>query len=212
MNLDDIKQFLEENKEDEAVKAFIGGFSSINEDDIKAYLENEDGKRLLQPKLDSYFTKGLETWQQNNLQKLIDEEVSKLNPDQTPEQKRIKELEDYVAQKERESLLQTNKNTALSHLNEKKLPSTLVDILISDDEAITMKNLSVFEEVFTNQLKQAVDEQVKERIGQSSYVPPTNNGIPSTINPFSKDTLNLTEQGRILREDPELAKTLKAQA
>jgi seryl-tRNA synthetase len=31
-------------------------------------------------------------------------------------------------------------------------------------------------------------------------------------NPWAKDTFNLTEQGRILKEDPELAKTLMAQA
>lgn len=33
-----------------------------------------------------------------------------------------------------------------------------------------------------------------------------------TNNPFKKETFNLTEQGRLLREDPALAKALKAQA
>lgn len=34
----------------------------------------------------------------------------------------------------------------------------------------------------------------------------------STNNPFKKETFNLTEQGRLFREDPQLAKALKAQA
>lgn len=34
----------------------------------------------------------------------------------------------------------------------------------------------------------------------------------TTKNPWAKDSFNLTEQGRILKEDPELAKTLMAQA
>jgi hypothetical protein len=35
---------------------------------------------------------------------------------------------------------------------------------------------------------------------------------PPVKNPWAKDTFNLTEQGRILKEDPELAKTMMAQA
>ena len=37
-------------------------------------------------------------------------------------------------------------------------------------------------------------------------------GTPSTKNPWSKEHFNLTEQGRILRENPELAKQLMASA
>lgn len=43
--------------------------------------------------------------------------------------------------------------------------------------------------------------------------PNDNPNPPSTVkNPFSKEHFNLTEQGRLYREDPELYKTLKAQA
>jgi hypothetical protein len=35
---------------------------------------------------------------------------------------------------------------------------------------------------------------------------------PSMTNPFDKETLNLTEQGRLLKENPALYNTLKAQA
>lgn len=161
MDLEQVKQFIEENKEDEQVQEYLKGFNSISEDDIKAYLEKEEGQKLIQPKLDSYFTKGLETWKQNNLQKLVNEELKKHNPDLTDEQKRIKELEDYVAQKEKEALFQTNKNMALNYLNEKKLPSSLVDYFVAEDENSTLENLGKFEEVFTNQLQEAVKERLK---------------------------------------------------
>lgn len=162
MDLEQIKQFLEDNKDQEDVQEFLRGFSSINADDVKAYLELDEGKQLIQPTLDGYFTKGLETWKTNNLQKLVDAEVSKLNPNETPEQKRIRELEEYVAQKEQEALFQTNKNTALNYLNEKKLPSNLVDYFIGQDEETTMRNLGQFEEVFTNQLQSAVETRLKQ--------------------------------------------------
>jgi TolA-binding protein len=38
------------------------------------------------------------------------------------------------------------------------------------------------------------------------------NPAPTNKNPFSKDHFNLTEQGRLLRDNPELYKQLKAQA
>lgn len=161
MDLEQVKLFLKENKDQKEVQEYLKGFNSTNIDDIKAYLESVEGKQLIQPKLDSYFTKGLETWKQNNLKKLIDEEVKKLNPDETPEQKRIRELEEYVQKKEREALLQTNKNKALNVLNEKKLPSQLVDFFITEDEESTLENLQQFEEVFTNQLQQAVESRLK---------------------------------------------------
>ena len=43
---------------------------------IENYLQNSEGQKLMQPKLDKYFNKGLETWKQNNLEKLIDEEAA----------------------------------------------------------------------------------------------------------------------------------------
>ena len=65
---------------------------------ITGYLESDEGKKLIQPKMDSYFSKGLDTWKNNNLQKLIDDEVAKRNPAETPEQKAIRDLQQQMAQ------------------------------------------------------------------------------------------------------------------
>ena len=71
---------------------------------MRIILEIAEGQKLIQPKLDKYFNKGLETWKQNNLEKLIDEEIAKRYPEETPEMRRIKELEQKLAEKERESV------------------------------------------------------------------------------------------------------------
>ena len=71
---------------------------------IENYLQNSEGQKLMQPKLDNYFNKGLETWKQNNLEKLIDEEIAKRYPEETPEMRKIKELEQKLAEKEREAV------------------------------------------------------------------------------------------------------------
>src|SRR5699024_4230224 len=55
------------------------------------------------------------------------------------------------------------------------------------------------------------DEKPEGLKGRKPHVSDPNNTTPSK-NPFSKEHFNLTEQGRLIKEDPELAKQLKAQA
>lgn len=58
MNIEEIKQFLEQNKENEEVKAFVGELSAVSVDKVKGFLETEEGNKFLQPRLDQHFTKG----------------------------------------------------------------------------------------------------------------------------------------------------------
>ncbi|MEC1726927.1 DUF4355 domain-containing protein [Schinkia azotoformans] len=161
MNLEEIKAFFESNKDNEDVKNYLQGLSKVTSDGVTTFLETDEGKKLLQPKLDSYFTKGLDTWKNNNLQKLIDEEVSKKLPSETPEQKQLKELQQKLVQMEQEKTRETLKNKALSIASEKKLPTSLIDFLIGQDEETTTSNLTKLEEVWNSQLQTMVDEKLK---------------------------------------------------
>lgn len=60
----------------------------------------------------------------------------------------------------------------------------------------------------------AVDEDAAKGglKGRTPNDPPGGAAAPLTKNPFAKETFNLTEQGRLLKDDPELYKQLKAQA
>lgn len=163
MDLQAVKTFLEEQKDNEEVKVYLQGLSQVTPEGVKTYLDTEDGKRLLQPKLDQYYTKGLETWKSNHLQKLIDEAVSKAtNPNETPEQKRIRELEEKIANSEAESLRKELKANALTHLSDKKLPTFLVDYLLGKDKEVTDQNLVKFEEVWNSQVQTVKDEILKD--------------------------------------------------
>ncbi|KHF40710.1 DUF4355 domain-containing protein [Halalkalibacter okhensis] len=162
MNLEDVKKFLEENKGQEDVKGYLEGLSKVTSEGVTAFLDTDEGKKLLQPKLDSYFTKGLETWKGNNLQKLVDEEVAKKNPSETPEQKEIRELKEKFATIETEKTRETLKNKALSTLSEKKLPTFLLDKLIGNDEDSTNESLIKFEEVWNSSIQSIKEELLKE--------------------------------------------------
>ncbi|WP_117161442.1 DUF4355 domain-containing protein [Paraliobacillus sp. X-1268] len=161
MNLEEIKQYLESNKENEEVKAYIEGLSSVTPDGVTNYLETEEGKKLLQPKLDSYFNKGLETFKQKSMPKLIDEEIKTRFPEKDEKdielEKIRSELQTIRSEKQRESL--TNK--AIKLANEQKLPIDLVDYFIGEDEDKTTQNLTKLKEVFDTHLQSAVDEKLK---------------------------------------------------
>lgn len=162
MNIEEIKQFLEQNKENEEVKAFVGELSAVSADKVKGFLETEEGKKLLQPRLDQHFTKGLETWKDNNLKKIVEEEVSKRNPSKTPEQIEVeklrKEIEAEKAARNRETLV----NKALKAADEKKLPKDVIDFFIGENEDSTLENLSKLEESFNAAVQAAVDVKFKE--------------------------------------------------
>ncbi|KMN54707.1 MULTISPECIES: DUF4355 domain-containing protein [Bacillus] len=177
--LEDVKKFLEENKENEDVKSYLNELSAVSADKVNGFLDTEEGKRLIQPRLDSHFTKGLDTWKANNLDALIDAKVKELYPEETEEQKRIrkleKELEDQKTAAQREKLL----NKAVSYASEKQLPADVVEFFIGEDEESTMKNLGAFEEKYNAALQKAIESKFQEngRDVQSGSNEPTNQDL-----------------------------------
>ncbi|MCY7983362.1 DUF4355 domain-containing protein [Bacillus inaquosorum] len=160
--LEEVKKFLDENKDNEEVKSYLNELSAVSADKVKGFLETDEGKRLIQPRLDSYFTKGLETWKSNNLESLIEEELQKRNPSKTPEQIELEKLRSEIererAARNREALV----NKALNVADEKQLPKGVIDYFIGEDEETTLANLSKFEETFNAAVQNAVDIKFKE--------------------------------------------------
>ncbi|MFD4417644.1 MULTISPECIES: DUF4355 domain-containing protein [Bacillus] len=177
--LDEVKKFLEENKENEEVKSYLNELSAVSADKVNGFLDTEEGKRLIQPRLDSHFTKGLDTWKANNLDALVDAKVKELYPEETEEQKRIrkleKELEDQKSAAQREKLL----NKAVSYASEKQLPADVVEFFIGEDEESTMKNLGAFEEKYSAALQKAIESKFQEngRDVQTGINEPTNENL-----------------------------------
>lgn len=196
MNLEDVKKFIEENKDQEEVKNYISGFTQVTPDGVNSFLETEEGKKLLQPKMDSYFAKGLETWKSNNLSKLLDEEFKKKFPEKNEKDLEIEsiksELEAIKAEKLRESL----KNTGLKYATENKLPVDLVDYFIHLDhekgEELTLQNLNKLKETWTSNLQNLVDEKLKG----NGFEPNTNGEKPKT---FTLDQVKAMSEEEMLK-------------
>lgn len=142
------------------------------DDKSKTYTQAEL-EALLQTEADRRVTEALKTsrgkWQKELEDKLDEkikeaEKMAKMKEDE--KQKYILELkEKELAEKEREIQLKELKLSSIDILNEKKLPITLVDMLVSADldEEQTKKNIEAFEKVFRAEVQKAVDERLKSK-------------------------------------------------
>lgn len=208
MPLEQLKQLLEEHKDNQEVQNYLKGLY-LTPEGVAAFLDTADGKKILQPRLDAYFTKGLETWKEKTLPTLLDDEIKKKFPGETEEQKRLRKLEEELA-KERQARVKSelvNKATTLA--TQKGLPVEIVSYFVGQDEEATTNNLTALENIWQQNLEKAVEAKFKE----SGRTPNQGGGGGSgQINPWKKETFNLTEQGRLLRDNPELARQMMAQA
>lgn len=71
-----------------------------------------------------------------------------------------------------------------------------------------LEDVKTFKKAWDEALKVAVDQALMNSVDS----PLGSNTTLPDVNPFAAETLNLTEQGRLLREDPEKAKALQALA
>lgn len=162
MDLNEVKTWLNEHKSDTDVSAYLGELSAVSSEKVQGFLDTDEGRKLIQPKLDQHFTKGLETWKSNNLDSLIEEEVKKRNPQKSPAELEVeklrKEIENERKQRERQEL--TNK--ALKIADEKHLPKDVLDFFIGENEDTTKANLNKLEQTFSSAVQAGVDAKFKQ--------------------------------------------------
>jgi len=209
-NIGEIKTYLDVNKEIEEVKNYLNSLKVQPTLEVfKGKLNDPDFKSFMDSERDKHSTKSLETWKQNNLEALVTAKVKELHPDADPRDAAMNTLKAELAQMKAEGVRKELANKALKIAQEKKLPLELVDFLIGADESTTLGNLTALEKVFTTHIEAVVAERLK-----GGYVPPSGGTPPpGTKNPFKQGPdFNLTEQGKIFKENPTLAAQLMAQA
>ena len=175
----------------------------LTPENINGFLDTTEGKKLIQPKLDSHFSKGLDTWKNNNLQKLIDEEVSRRNPAETPEQKAIRELQQQMAQANAEKVKAEQIALGQALASEKGLPTALVPYFIGETESDTRNNLNFLELEY----KSTLEKQVESRLKNSGTTPtvPLNGGQAGGEVPAKDFTkMSYAERVELYNKNPQL--------
>lgn len=174
--------FLEANKDNEEVKAFIGDLVKkyappITLDTVKPLFETDPAfKQFLSTVGDSRVTAALKTYEEKTLPVKLAEKEAELRkvlvPKETDEQKMLRELKERLDKAERESRMKDLKMMVASELSAKKLPSEFVDFIVDDDEEKTKARLGSFLTRFEEIKKTHVDAEVAERFKKHGGVPP----------------------------------------
>lgn len=191
---EEVQQYLKDNANSSEVQELFKPTAET----VNSFLDTEEGAKLLQPRLDSHFSKGLQTWKDNHLAKIIDNEVLKRG-EETPETKRIKELEQRVAQAEQERTQERLKNIATTTLSEKNLPIELVGLLVGTDEDTTNKNIDLVANVFDKAIKTSVEERFKSNGRQVG----NNSQEQKTITKEEFDKMTYAQKVELYQNEPE---------
>jgi hypothetical protein len=208
MDLQSVKEFLEQQKESAEVKEYLQGFKTLTLDETKNLVTtNEELKKWFDSEKHSHFDKGLQTWMEKTFPTKLDQEIKKRFPEKDPKDIELENIKAQLKQMADEKLYESLKNKALTVATEKKIPTSVIDLLLGKDEESTLTNIGKFEEAINPYIQSQIEERLK-----SSYQPPGGGNNFTGKNPWKKETFNLTEQAKILNENPELAKQLKAQA
>lgn len=172
MNLEEVKKFLAENKDDEQVQAFLDSLKVDEQPTLEVFKELVETdpafKAFMDSQKDKHYGKALETWKENNLQKIVQEQVSELYPEDDPKdielQKLKREFEEMKSAATREKMT----NLALKKATELNLPTELIDYFVATDEEATLGNIEKFHSVYTEDFQEKLRNKLK---GQGDDIP-----------------------------------------
>lgn len=130
---------------------------------------DENLKNKYNEELRKQIAQAIKNFKSKDMQKLIDAEVLKrTNVQETPEQKQIRELRERLDASDKENERTKRVSKFKDVLSAKNIPNEMIDFLIGDDDDVTNANIDLFE----NNMKTYVENQVKERMSKGSYTPP----------------------------------------
>lgn len=174
--------------------------------------DEEKLEKLIQAKVDRLTARlGKE---KAELQKEVDKLKREKLSDEEIKQLEISEKEKALAERERALLDKENRLYAIKAIKAAQLDDgsdkslELVDFVMSDDTETIDKRVKAFGDL----VRKFVTAEVDKKFKSNGRTPNTGSNSGSGNNPFSKESFNLTEQMRILSENPELAKQLQATA
>jgi hypothetical protein len=163
----DVKTYLESNKGKDDVKALIGTLAPQSVDSAIAFLTKDPaGIKKLGEMRDKSVNDAVvahdKKFKEDTLPGLIAEATKGLLPAETPQEKRLRELEKKDADRDSKLLKADLKTAAVKLATEKKLPLEIAELLIGTDEAATIANIGVLETVYEGAVTAAVEARFKD--------------------------------------------------
>lgn len=179
------------------------GINFGSQSELDSYLDKHTSKAL---------TTARSKWEQEALTKIEEakteaEKMARMSADEKAKAEAEKQANE-LAKREADITRRELKAQSLEQLAEKGLPKELIEAISFNDAETCNKSIEAIENAFN----QALEIKMKQALVDSAIVPGSGPQGSSVKNPFAKDSFNLTEQGNIMRQDPERAKLLMQQA
>lgn len=172
MNLEEVKVFLEQNKDSADVQEFLQGYKTVSVEDIKTLAQSDKSiTSWLDSEKDNHYNKAFQTFKAKSLPGIIESEIAKRNPDKDEKDLKLEALQTEFNKMKNAKLRESLKGSAFKFASDNKLPTDLVDYFISlqdeDDEEgsksheSTMSNLSKLKDVWSSHLQSVVSERLR---------------------------------------------------
>ena len=168
--------------------------SSFTVEDWEQFIQSPEGMKLLQPKLDRYFTKGLETWKQNNLEKIVNQEIQKRNPTD-PKEREIQQLK-----KDFENMQKVNQ--AMKFCEEFRLPVEMSEFLVKDTPEATKKAVQSVRNYLNKSIDLLVRLEVDNRFKQTGKIVSSGEKLTLTKEDLAK--MDYAERAELYTRNPDL--------
>jgi hypothetical protein len=197
MTIEEVKEFFKANAKDEKVAAFIASLvPAVTGETVKPFLETDDGRRLLQPMLDKRVTEALKTYKEGHFEDEVKAAVAtetlRLNPKETEDQKRLREVEGKLSQAEAKAKRAELHRQGMEVLTKNGVPSWWIDQFTGN----TIEELTVF----ANQVKDSYAERevkVRNELLAGGFKPGTGSGAERKGTMTAKDYAALPFAERI---------------
>lgn len=174
----DIKKFLEETKDTEETKAFVTEFAKpaeVTPDLLKKFAESDDGKVILEPMVDKRVTEAVKTrdkfWEKERLEpevkKRVAAEVLKLNPQEEPWQREIRELKEANEIEKRERA----KDNMKRQIVEKAQAMNVDAFFLEDFLPPTIEQGELYLKRIAERDKKIAEKAVNDLMASGKFVP-----------------------------------------
>lgn len=187
----------------------------------KAEVElDETIEKLLQSKLDKALAqerkeKAQEKKTNAELKKQIERLQKKMMTEEEAKQLEFEEQQRELEEQRKELTLEKNKMYAVKALKKAEISDTEETLALMERLVVSCADETDIDDLVTmlkDWHEKSVKAEVDKRFKANGYTPKVSDSLNGGVNPFKKETFNLTEQIRITNDNPELAAKLRAAA
>jgi hypothetical protein len=171
--IEDVMEFLLAKKSDEKVVAMLDELvpeKPLTAEKVSAFLGTDEGKALVQPMMDSRVTDAIKTYKSGHYEKelraAVAAEILKLNPQETAEQRRIRELETKDVQRDKEAARDKLRGQIKELAYQQSINPKFVDSL----EFNSVEEAALYFKNFKGEVETAQQNKVNELLA-SGYKP-----------------------------------------